>query len=60
MRAEEAFALHDRTTMEELTQLWRPDTPTRDNEAYLARARLLDEDLEAVLRDTLPLSQDGT
>jgi CPA2 family monovalent cation:H+ antiporter-2 len=59
MRAEEAFALHDRAAMEELTELWRPDTPTRDNEAYLARARLLDEDLEAALRGKLPSREDG-
>lgn len=58
MRAEEAFALHDRAAMAELAQLWRPGTPTHDNEAYLARARLLDEDLEAALRGHLPSRRD--
>ncbi|SDI54029.1 cation:proton antiporter [Lutimaribacter saemankumensis] len=47
--AERVFYRHDRETVRELAQLWDPDIPASQNEAYIARARELEKDLEAAL-----------
>jgi CPA2 family monovalent cation:H+ antiporter-2 len=39
----------DRAAMAELARLWDPDTPIEQNEAYIARAKELNRDLETAL-----------
>lgn len=51
--AERTFAGHDREAMAELADLWEPGVELHDNPAYMARARELDEVLEAALIDRL-------
>jgi CPA2 family monovalent cation:H+ antiporter-2 len=46
---EQAFYQHDRHALLELAKLWDPDVPLADNEAYVARARDLNKDLETAL-----------
>ena len=46
---ERAFYKHDRTALQELAKLWDPQVPVSQNEAYIARARELDKDLETAL-----------
>ncbi|MEQ3625073.1 MAG: cation:proton antiporter [Celeribacter sp.] len=46
---ERAFYRHDRTALRELAKLWDPLVPVSQNEAYIARARELDRDLETAL-----------
>lgn len=48
-QAEQAFYKHDRYTMQELAQVWRPDVPTQHNKEYVQRAKDLEAELEAVL-----------
>ncbi len=43
----------DRAAMRDLAQLWVPGQPVHENEAYIARARQLDRDLETALLDDL-------
>ncbi len=57
--AERAFVRHDRTAMQELTDLWQPDLSFEENEAYSTRARELEEELEAAMGERLS-SQDRT
>lgn len=45
--AEKTFYAHDRYTVRELAELWNPDLPAHQNEAYIARARELQRELEA-------------
>ncbi len=45
--AEKTFYAHDRYTVRELAELWNPDLPAHLNEAYIARARALQRELEA-------------
>ncbi|TFL17760.1 cation:proton antiporter domain-containing protein [Jannaschia formosa] len=47
--AREAFYTHDRQTMLELAQLWKPGVPLKDNPEYVDRARALNQGLEAAL-----------
>ena len=48
-RAEQIFYKHDRYSVQELAELWRPDIPSAQNEAYVKRARELETELEARL-----------
>ena len=44
--AQRMFYSHDRDSVRELADLWRPDVATADNKAYVARAKELQKDLE--------------
>jgi CPA2 family monovalent cation:H+ antiporter-2 len=44
--AERIFYHHDRATVRELAQLWDPNTPPSQNQAYVARAKELQKELE--------------
>jgi CPA2 family monovalent cation:H+ antiporter-2 len=44
--AQRLFYSHDRESVRELAALWRPDVAPSDNEAYVARAKELQKDLE--------------
>lgn len=44
--AEKVFYHHDREAVKELAALWKPDVSAADNEAYVARAKELQKDLE--------------
>ncbi len=44
--AQRIFYSHDRASMRELAELWRPDVPPSENMAYVARAKELQKDLE--------------
>ncbi|MEM6941801.1 MAG: cation:proton antiporter [Pseudomonadota bacterium] len=44
--AERLFYEHDRMSVRELAQLWRPDVKAAENAAYVARAKELQKDLE--------------
>lgn len=46
---ERTFFKLDREAIRELAELWRPDVPIERNEAYIARARELNRELEAAL-----------
>ncbi|MCZ4350990.1 cation:proton antiporter [Roseovarius aestuarii] len=43
------FYNHDRDSVRELATLWKPDIPTVENEAYIARARELEAELQTML-----------
>jgi CPA2 family monovalent cation:H+ antiporter-2 len=47
--AEQTFYHHDRHTVRELAKLWDPTIPSAENEAYIARARELEKELETAL-----------
>ncbi|MEL6450790.1 MAG: monovalent cation:proton antiporter-2 (CPA2) family protein [Pseudomonadota bacterium] len=47
--AERVFYAHDRDTVRQLAELWDPDVPASRNEAYIARAKALEKDLEMSL-----------
>ncbi|MEQ6204134.1 cation:proton antiporter [Sulfitobacter sp. HNIBRBA2951] len=44
--AQRIFYHHDRMSVRELAQVWRPDVAPADNKAYVARAKELEKDLE--------------
>jgi CPA2 family monovalent cation:H+ antiporter-2 len=44
--AQRIFYHHDRMSVRELAQLWRPDVAPADNAAYVKRAKELEKDLE--------------
>ena len=44
--AQRIFYHHDRMSVRELAQIWRPDVAPADNEAYVKRAKELEKDLE--------------
>jgi CPA2 family monovalent cation:H+ antiporter-2 len=46
---EKAFYKHDRRTLRELADLWKPGIPVGSNEAYVRRARELNTELETAL-----------
>ena len=46
---EHAFFTHDRAALAELAELWDPNIPISQNEAYVTRSRELNKDLEASL-----------
>ena len=47
--AEQTFYAHDRMTVRELAEVWDPNLPASENEAYVARAKELEKDLETAL-----------
>jgi len=47
--AEQTFYAHDRHTVRELAQLWRPDLHAMENQAYIDRSKELEKELEAAL-----------
>ena len=47
--AEHLFYAHDRDAVRQLAELWDPNIPTSKNDAYVARARELEKDLEVSL-----------
>jgi CPA2 family monovalent cation:H+ antiporter-2 len=51
--AEKLFYQHDRYTVRELAELWDPNIPSAQNEAYIARAKELEKELEASLLSAL-------
>ena len=57
-RLERAFFQHDRAAMRELANLWQPDVPSDQNEAYLKRAHELNADLDAMLVVALEKSEE--
>ena len=54
---EKMFYRHDRMAIKELAELWDPNVPTKDNAAYLARARELNAELESALLSRLEEGQ---
>ncbi|MEP5630342.1 MAG: monovalent cation:proton antiporter-2 (CPA2) family protein [Tateyamaria sp.] len=48
-QAEHVFYHHDRDAVRQLAELWTPDIPTSKNDAYVARARALEKELEVSL-----------
>lgn len=44
--AERVFYQHDRDAVQQLAELWDPTVPPSKNEAYIARAKLLEKELE--------------
>ncbi|MEO0668709.1 MAG: monovalent cation:proton antiporter-2 (CPA2) family protein [Pseudomonadota bacterium] len=44
--AERVFYQHDRDAVRQLAELWDPDVPAYKNEAYVARAKALEKELE--------------
>ena len=57
--AQETFFHHDRHTVRELAALWDPKIPTAQNEAYIARARELEKDLETALLTAIDTKSDA-
>ena len=49
----QAYSKVDRAAMRDLAELWVPGQPVTQNEAYIARARQLDRDLETSLINEL-------
>ncbi len=47
--AERLFYQHDRDSVRQLAELWNPDVPASKNEAYIARAKALEKELEFAL-----------
>lgn len=47
--AEHVFYAHDRDAVRQLAELWDPNIPTSKNDAYVARARALEKELEISL-----------
>jgi glutathione-regulated potassium-efflux system protein KefB len=48
-QAEKIFYQHDRHTIRELRELWKPGVPTSENQAYLDRAVELEHDIQSAL-----------
>lgn len=48
-QAEQTFYQHDRMTVRELADYWKPDVPAAENEAYINRSQELHRDLEIAL-----------
>jgi glutathione-regulated potassium-efflux system protein KefB len=47
--AEKTFYAHDRKTIRDLAQLWKPGVPASENAEYIARAQELEKELETAL-----------
>ncbi|WP_204114908.1 cation:proton antiporter [Shimia biformata] len=58
-QAEQTFYQHDRMTIRELAMLWDPDKPPSENEAYVARSKELQKELEAELLAVLDTRSDA-
>ncbi len=56
----QAYYQVDRAAMRDLAELWVPGQPIVKNEAYIARARQLDRDLETSLIDALDAARPRT
>ncbi|MGH1576326.1 monovalent cation:proton antiporter-2 (CPA2) family protein [Planktotalea sp.] len=56
--AEKTFYAHDRHAIRELAQVWDPDKTSGENQAYIARAKELERDLEASLLNLLEPRRD--
>jgi monovalent cation:H+ antiporter-2, CPA2 family len=52
-RMSQTFYKVDRAAMRDLAELWVPGQPVHLNEAYVARAKQLDRDLETALIEDL-------
>lgn len=52
-QAEQTFFFHDRQAVRELAEVWDPKIPSSENQAYIARAKELEKDLEAALTAAL-------
>ncbi|WP_297768089.1 cation:proton antiporter [uncultured Roseovarius sp.] len=50
---EQTFYHHDRHSVRELAALWDPHTPTVENDAYIGRARELEQELQTMLLSQL-------
>ncbi len=48
-QAEDVFYHHDRDAVRQLAELWDPDTPTSQNNAYIERAKALEKELELAI-----------
>jgi CPA2 family monovalent cation:H+ antiporter-2 len=59
VEVERAFTSHDRTALQELAEFWQPDLPLEENEAYMARARELDQELKAAVGERLSAEDRG-
>ncbi len=51
--AEMTFSRHDRRLLRDLARLWDPEVPISQNDAYVARARGADRELEIQLAESL-------
>ncbi|MEM9271233.1 MAG: hypothetical protein AAGA78_20120, partial [Pseudomonadota bacterium] len=49
-KAARAYTKMDRSQLEDLARLWDPELEARENPAYVARAREINEDLERSLK----------
>ncbi len=54
---EAAFYRHDRQVLRELAELWKPGVPLAKNEAYVTRARELNNNLETALATQLDAAE---
>ncbi|MGR3638706.1 cation:proton antiporter domain-containing protein [Alterinioella nitratireducens] len=54
---EMAFYRHDRQVLRELAELWKPGTPLAENNAYVERARELNNTLETALATQLDAAE---
>ena len=52
-KVSQAYYRIDRAAMRDLAEVWVPGQPTHLNEAYIARAKQLDRDLESALMEEL-------
>ena len=50
--AEKAFYKYDQHAMRHLARLWDPDKPVYENEAYVARAKELEQELDSTMLST--------
>lgn len=55
--AEMAFYHYDRHTLRELADVWDPNVPIANNQAYIDRAKAANRDLEAALTEKLDESE---
>jgi monovalent cation:H+ antiporter-2, CPA2 family len=62
-KVSQAYYRVDRAAMRDLAEVWVPGQPTHMNEAYIARAKQLDRDLESALMEELhevkPMAAEG-
>ena len=57
-QAEQTFYAHDRDAIRELASLWEPGVLARNNQAYIARSRELEQELEAALTELAQEEED--
>jgi len=55
--ASDTYARIERSALRDLARLWMPGVPAHLNDAYVARARQLDQDIETALGDELGQSR---